>query len=69
MDVEYPITVKEAAKFLGVSKQLVYRWVERKEIPHIRVCGGRRIGLLISDLQPFRATFKQEVGNGKTEKT
>jgi len=37
---EYPLTVKEAAKFLGVSPQLcwvthssMYLWVERKQIP------------------------------------
>ena len=65
---EYPMTVQEAAKFLGVSPQSVYLWVERKQIPHLRVM-GRNIRFLISDLEPFRATFKQEVGNGKTEKT
>ena len=27
---EYPLTVREAAKFLGVSVQTVYLWVERK---------------------------------------
>ena len=34
-----PITVKEAARFLGVSPQTVYLWVERKQIPHFRVMG------------------------------
>lgn len=63
---EYPLTVREAAKFLGVSPQTVYLWVERKQIPHLRVM-GRNIRFLKSDLQPFRATFKQEVGIGKTE--
>jgi len=37
---ELPINVKEAAKFLGVSSQTVYLWVERKQIPHLRVMGG-----------------------------
>ena len=69
MEPENLITVMQAAKFLGVSKQLVYLWVERKEIPHFHVNGSRRIGLLISDLEAYRATFKQEVGNGKTQKT
>ena len=27
---EVPMTVREAAKFLGVSHQTVYLWVERK---------------------------------------
>jgi len=30
---EYPLTVREAAKYLGVSPQSVYLWVERKQIP------------------------------------
>ena len=60
-----PINVKEAARFLGVSQQTVYLWVERKQIPHFRVM-GRNIRFLISDLRPFRDQFKQEVENGKT---
>ena len=63
---EPPIRVREAAVFLGVSPQTVYLWVERKQIPHLRVM-GRNIRFLKSDLEPFRATFKQEVGIGKTE--
>jgi excisionase family DNA binding protein len=60
-----PLTVKETAKFLGVSPQTVYLWVERKQIPHLRVM-GRNIRFLKSDLEPFRASFKQEMENGKT---
>jgi excisionase family DNA binding protein len=52
--------------YLGVSVQTVYLWVERKQIPHLRVM-GRNIRFLKSDLEPFRATFKQEVGIGTTE--
>jgi len=48
--------------------QTVYLWVERKQIPHLRVM-GRNIRFLRSDLEPFRATFKCEVGDGKTKKT
>ena len=62
---EEPMTVKQAARFLGVSTQTVYLWVERKQIPHYRVM-GRNIRFLISDLQPFRAQFKREVENGET---
>ena len=58
---EIPLTVRQAAVFLGVSPQTVYLWVERKQIPHLRVM-GRNIRFLKSDLEPFRATFKQEVG-------
>jgi len=63
-----PLTVRDAAKFLGVSPQTVYLWVERKQIPHLRVM-GRNIRFLRSDLEPFRATFRQEVGDGKTQET
>jgi|GEM_PF-794733 len=60
---ELPMTVRDAACFLGVSAQTVYLWVERKQIPHLRVM-GRNIRFLKSDLEPFRAQFKQEVENG-----
>jgi excisionase family DNA binding protein len=60
--IEVPMTVKEAAKFLGVSPQTVYLWVERKQIPHLRVM-GRNIRFLRSDLEPFRASFRQEMVN------
>jgi len=59
---EPPMSVKEAAKFLGVSPQTVYLWVERKQIPHLRVM-GRNIRFLKSDLEPFRASFRQEMVN------
>src|SRR5262252_4453066 len=62
---DMPLTVRQAAVFLGVSPQTVYLWVERKEIPHLRVM-GRNIRFLKSDLEPFRATFRFEVGCGKT---
>ena len=64
-DAEYPLTVREAARFLGVSPQTVYLWVERKQIPHLRVM-GRNIRFLKSDLEPFRSSFKQEVEDGTT---
>ena len=62
---EIPLTVQQAAVFLGVSPQTVYLWVERKQIPHLRVM-GRNIRFLKSELEPFRATFRFEVGCGKT---
>jgi excisionase family DNA binding protein len=57
-----PLTVKEAARYLGVSPQTVYLWVERKQIPHLRVM-GRNIRFLKPDLETFRASFKQEMEN------
>jgi excisionase family DNA binding protein len=59
---ELPLSVRDAAVYLGVSAQTVYLWFERKQIPHFRVM-GRNIRFLKSDLQPFRAQFKQEVEN------
>lgn len=35
------ITVKEASKYLGVSKDLVYTLVRQKQLPHIKL--GKRI--------------------------
>ena len=64
-EIEYPMTVRDAAQYLGVSAQTVYLWVERKQIPHLRVM-GRNIRFLKSELGPFRATFSHEVGYGKT---
>ena len=61
-ELEHPLTVKDAAKFLGVSAQTVYLWVERKQIPHLRVM-GRNIRFLRSYLEPFRASFRQEMEN------
>ncbi len=46
-----------------VSPQTVYLWVERKQIPHLRVM-GRNIRFLKSELETFRATFRQEMENG-----
>jgi len=59
---ELPLTVRAAASFLGVSPQTVYLWVERKQIPHLRVM-GRNIRFLKSDLDSFRASFRQEMEN------
>ncbi len=61
---EFPLTVREAAKFLGVSTQTVYLWVERKQIPHLRVM-GRNIRFLKLELDSFRASFKQEMEDDK----
>jgi excisionase family DNA binding protein len=63
---ELPIRVREAAVVLGVSPQTVYLWVERKQISHLRVM-GRTIRFLKSELEPFRAQFKREIGNGEIE--
>ena len=65
-NTDFSLTVRDASIYLGVSPQTVYLWVERKQIPHLRVM-GRNIRFLKSDLEPFRASFRQEVENGKAE--
>jgi excisionase family DNA binding protein len=57
---ELLLTVRDAARYLGVSVQTVYVWVERKQIPHLRVM-GRNIRFLKSDLESFRKNFRHEV--------
>ena len=57
---ERPWTVHQAAQFLGMSPQTVYLWVERKQIPHLRVM-GRNIRFLRSELEAFRASFRQDI--------
>ena len=51
-----PITVKTAARFLGVSPSLVYAYVERKQIPHYRMM-GRSIRFRLSELAEWRQQF------------
>jgi excisionase family DNA binding protein len=63
---ELPLRVRDDAVYLGVSPQTVYLWVERKQIPHLGVM-GRNIRFLKSEWEPFRARFKQEIENGKTQ--
>jgi excisionase family DNA binding protein len=55
-NLELPLTVKEAARFLGVSPSLVYAYVERKQIPHYRMM-GRTIRFRISELEAWRQQF------------
>jgi excisionase family DNA binding protein len=57
---DLPLTVRDPSVYMGVSVQTIYLWVERKQIPHLRV-RGRNIRFLKSDLECFRATFRQEV--------
>ena len=51
-----PITVKVAARFLGVSPSLVYAYIERKQIPHYRMM-GRSIRFRLSELVEWRQQF------------
>jgi excisionase family DNA binding protein len=38
---EIPLTVRQAAVYLGVSPQTVYLWVERRQIPLLILSGSR----------------------------
>ncbi len=53
---EEPVDVKAAARFLGVSRSLVYAYVERKQIPHFRMM-GRCIRFSLSELAKWRQQF------------
>ena len=48
-----PITVKAAARFLGVSPSLVYAYFERKQILHYRMM-SRSIRFRLSELAEWR---------------
>ncbi len=55
-ELEVSVDVKTAARFLGVSRSLVYAYVERKQIPHFRMM-GRCIRFSISELEKWRQKF------------
>ena len=50
------VNVKAAAQFLGVSRSLVYAYVERKQIPHYRMM-GRAIRFRLSELAAWHEQF------------
>jgi excisionase family DNA binding protein len=37
------LTIVEAAERLGITYQTAYKWVERGELPSVRVAGRRRV--------------------------
>jgi excisionase family DNA binding protein len=52
-DEERLINAKEAARYLGVTPNTIYVWVEQKRIPHLRTM-GYTIRFLKSELEPYR---------------
>ena len=52
---EPTVSVKAAARFLGVSTSLVYAYVERKQVPHYRL--GRSIRFRLSELDEWLKRF------------
>ena len=60
------VDVKAAARFLGVSASLVYAYVERKQIPHLRMM-GRTIRFSPAELEKWRRQFFVDGGiDGQT---
>ena len=45
--------ITEAARFLGVSRITLWRWVKEKRMPQPRNLGGRVRGWLLSDLRDW----------------
>ncbi len=52
--------MREASTFLGVSEQTVYLWLERKQIPHLRVM-GRNIRFLRSERRLSRKSRSTDI--------
>ena len=60
-DFEELVDVRAAARFLGVSRSLVYAYVERKQIPHFRMM-GRSVRFNLSELDKWRQQFRVHGG-------
>jgi excisionase family DNA binding protein len=39
------LTVAGVSELLGVSKSLVYRLLERGDLPYVQICGTKRISV------------------------
>lgn len=57
------LTVKQAAKRIGVSPALIYQWCDERRLPHFRCGGSGRRGRILIDetdldnfLQSMRVT-------------
>ena len=59
-ELDTPADVKAAAHFLGVSRSLIYAYVEQKQIPHFRI--GRCIRFRLSELDLWRQQFHVDGG-------
>lgn len=52
-DVKKYLRVKQAAEYLGVSTNHVYRLAEKRMIPHYKSRGGKVLYFLLTDLQEY----------------
>lgn len=52
-DIKKYVRVKQAAEYLGVSTNHVYRLAEKRMIPHYKSRGGKVLYFLLTDLQEY----------------
>jgi len=52
------LDTKEAAEFLGISKNTLYEWIIQRKIPHIKV--GRLVKFRREDLEAWLKKRTQE---------
>lgn len=55
------ITVKEVAKYIGISHDMVYKMVRQRQIPHIRI--GSRIIFKIDSIDAWLDELEDSVSN------
>lgn len=55
--VERLLTVREAARLLGVREQTLYLWVSLKRVPHRKL--GRLVRFTVADLEQYVEEQKQ----------
>lgn len=70
-DIKKYVRVKQAAEYLGVSTNHVYRLAEKRMIPHYKSRGGKVLYFLLTDLQEYithirYSTIRVENASGKT---
>lgn len=60
--IERPMTLPEAADFLQLSTQTVYKLVRQKDVPCIKVPGQKRLYFLKADLIEYLKTGRKKTG-------
>ncbi len=62
---DHPLGVKQAAKRLGISESYLYKLTSRREIPHFKSRGGKRVYFKAEDLDSWaygrRVETSQEI--------
>ena len=52
-DIKKYVRVKQAAEFLGISVNHVYRLAEKRLIPHYKSRGGKVLYFALADLEAY----------------